>query len=142
MSSILKAREDANHESGARRQTNGEDRSKRLACSSLIRAARTCKRDAYAPVERPVGALQTARALLLSRSFLLFLMPKCPTCGKMTPWQDNPWRPFCSERCKLIDFDKWTSEEYRVPGQQINPAELPAEPTAPETGNLDETHRQ
>jgi len=51
-------------------------------------------------------------------------MAKCPTCGKSVEWKDNPWRPFCSERCKLIDFDKWTSEEYRVPGQRINPGEI------------------
>jgi len=51
-------------------------------------------------------------------------MAKCPTCGKSVEWQDNPWRPFCSERCKLIDFDKWTSEEYRVPGQSVNPGEM------------------
>jgi endogenous inhibitor of DNA gyrase (YacG/DUF329 family) len=51
-------------------------------------------------------------------------MPKCPTCGKPVEWQDNPWRPFCSERCKLIDFDKWTSEEYRVPGPHVDPADV------------------
>ncbi|HJZ79028.1 MAG TPA: DNA gyrase inhibitor YacG [Pyrinomonadaceae bacterium] len=61
-------------------------------------------------------------------------MPKCPTCGKQVEWNDNPWRPFCAERCKLIDFDKWTSEEYRVPGQRINPAEI-AEPTARRGGD-------
>jgi uncharacterized protein len=51
-------------------------------------------------------------------------MRKCPTCGKPIEWQNNIWRPFCSERCKLIDFGRWTSEEYRVPGQSINPAEI------------------
>lgn len=56
-------------------------------------------------------------------------MLKCPTCGKLVEWKDNPWRPFCSERCKLIDFDKWTSDEYRVPGQQINPAEIIEQPS-------------
>jgi uncharacterized protein len=50
-------------------------------------------------------------------------MPICPTCGKPTVRQENPWRPFCSERCKLIDFGRWTNEEYRVPGQKINPAD-------------------
>lgn len=55
-------------------------------------------------------------------------MPKCPTCGRPAEWQDNQWRPFCSERCQLIDFDKWTSDEYRVPGQSINPADMPAQP--------------
>ncbi|HXM48191.1 MAG TPA: DNA gyrase inhibitor YacG [Pyrinomonadaceae bacterium] len=48
-------------------------------------------------------------------------MPKCPTCGKPVEWQDNSYRPFCSERCKLIDFSRWANEEYRVPGQKINP---------------------
>ena len=42
---------------------------------------------------------------------------KCPTCGKPAEWQDNPHRPFCSERCKLIDFGKWANEEYRVPSE-------------------------
>jgi endogenous inhibitor of DNA gyrase (YacG/DUF329 family) len=62
-------------------------------------------------------------ALHFAFSFLLFPVRKCPTCGKPVEWKDNLWRPFCSERCKLIDFDKWTSEEYRMPGRQINSVE-------------------
>ena len=27
----------------------------------------------------------------------------------------NPYRPFCSERCKLIDLGQWASEAYRIP---------------------------
>jgi endogenous inhibitor of DNA gyrase (YacG/DUF329 family) len=50
-----------------------------------------------------------------------WLVPKCPTCGKPVEWQDNPARPFCSERCKLIDFGRWTNEEYRVPGRSVDP---------------------
>ena len=65
-------------------------------------------------------------------------MPKCPTCGKPVEWKDNQWRPFCSERCKLIDFDKWTSEEYRVAGQSVNPAEMPAQPDVREDETGDE----
>lgn len=42
----------------------------------------------------------------------------CPICKKKTTWEENPWRPFCSERCKLIDLGKWISEEYRVPGEK------------------------
>ena len=39
----------------------------------------------------------------------------CPTCGKEIEWDTaNPYRPFCSERCKLIDLGKWANEEYRV----------------------------
>ncbi|HEY6332089.1 MAG TPA: DNA gyrase inhibitor YacG [Blastocatellia bacterium] len=41
---------------------------------------------------------------------------KCPTCGKPAAWKDNPDRPFCSERCKLIDLANWSSEEYHISG--------------------------
>ncbi len=40
----------------------------------------------------------------------------CPICGKKSVWEDNPFRPFCSERCRLIDLGKWASEDYRIPG--------------------------
>jgi len=89
---------------------------------------------------RRYAAMRTSSVRLyfsLVPSYFSF-MPKCPTCGKPIEWQDNPWRPFCSERCKLLDFDKWTSEAYRVPGQKINPAEMPAQPSARDTGNEDE----
>ena len=42
------------------------------------------------------------------------LIMKCPICGKPTTWQDNPDRPFCSERCRIIDLARWASEEYSV----------------------------
>jgi len=39
-----------------------------------------------------------------------------PTCGKSLLWTSaNVWRPFCSERCKLIDLGAWATERYRVP---------------------------
>jgi len=39
----------------------------------------------------------------------------CPQCGKEHRWDaGNRFRPFCSERCKLIDLGKWANEEYRV----------------------------
>lgn len=41
----------------------------------------------------------------------------CPVCKKKTTWEENPWRPFCSERCKLIDLGKWATGEYRVPDE-------------------------
>ncbi len=50
---------------------------------------------------------------------------KCPTCGKNVKWQDNLNRPFCSERCKLVDLGKWVSEEYRVPGPEVAPESGP-----------------
>jgi endogenous inhibitor of DNA gyrase (YacG/DUF329 family) len=42
----------------------------------------------------------------------------CPICKKTTTWEENPWRPFCSEKCKLIDLGKWISEEYRIEGKE------------------------
>jgi endogenous inhibitor of DNA gyrase (YacG/DUF329 family) len=40
----------------------------------------------------------------------------CPTCGGESVYSpDNPYRPFCSERCKNVDFGAWAAESYRVP---------------------------
>ena len=40
---------------------------------------------------------------------------KCPQCGAPVAWTAaSRWRPFCSERCKLIDLGAWASERYRV----------------------------
>ena len=44
---------------------------------------------------------------------------KCPTCGKSIEWKDNPSRPFCCERCQLVDLGRWVEGEYRVPGEQL-----------------------
>lgn len=44
---------------------------------------------------------------------------RCPQCGAESPYStNNPWRPFCSERCKQIDLGAWASESYRIAGQQ------------------------
>jgi endogenous inhibitor of DNA gyrase (YacG/DUF329 family) len=42
---------------------------------------------------------------------------KCPTCGNTIKWEGNTYRPFCSERCKLLDLGAWVNEEYSVPGE-------------------------
>lgn len=39
----------------------------------------------------------------------------CPTCGKRTEYEGNEFRPFCSERCKLLDFGAWADEEFAIP---------------------------
>jgi len=44
---------------------------------------------------------------------------RCPQCGGESLWSaENKYRPFCSERCKLIDLGAWASEAYRVPVQE------------------------
>jgi uncharacterized protein len=40
----------------------------------------------------------------------------CPQCGAPVAWTpESRWRPFCSERCKLIDLGAWASDSYRAP---------------------------
>ncbi|MES1195869.1 MAG: DNA gyrase inhibitor YacG [Steroidobacter sp.] len=40
----------------------------------------------------------------------------CPTCKRNIEWSTaNKWRPFCSERCKLIDLGAWASEQHVIP---------------------------
>ena len=49
---------------------------------------------------------------------------KCPTCHKETEFEGNPFRPFCSERCKMIDLGRWSGEQYRVPSMEKPPEEI------------------
>ena len=43
----------------------------------------------------------------------------CPRCDTITEYSlENKWRPFCGERCKMIDLGKWAAEDYRVPQDQ------------------------
>ncbi|CAH1189952.1 DNA gyrase inhibitor YacG [Candidatus Nitrotoga sp. BS] len=51
----------------------------------------------------------------------------CPQCKKEVTWNnDSPYRPFCSERCKLIDLGQWASESYRIPQFESNSEEDPS----------------
>lgn len=47
----------------------------------------------------------------------------CPRCQQSTTWQNNPYRPFCSQRCKLIDLGAWASEEYKITTEALLPNE-------------------
>jgi endogenous inhibitor of DNA gyrase (YacG/DUF329 family) len=57
--------------------------------------------------------------------------PACVFCRKHPV--DRAWRPFCSERCKLLDLARWADGAYRVPGaaedSESEPGERP--PTDP-----------
>jgi uncharacterized protein len=56
---------------------------------------------------------------------------KCPTCGKETEYTPaNEFRPFCSERCKLIDFGAWADEEFALPDQSASLTEADLEKIA------------
>ena len=44
----------------------------------------------------------------------------CSTCKKAIEWSEKyPHRPFCSERCKLIDLGEWASESHKIEGQSL-----------------------
>lgn len=45
----------------------------------------------------------------------------CPHCGKTITWSEAfPERPFCSLRCREIDFGTWASEGYRIPAEPVD----------------------
>lgn len=46
---------------------------------------------------------------------------RCSRCRCEIAWEGNPFRPFCSEKCRIVDLGRWAMEEYRVPGK---PAEF------------------
>jgi endogenous inhibitor of DNA gyrase (YacG/DUF329 family) len=50
----------------------------------------------------------------------------CPICGTQIEWvATNAWRPFCSERCKLIDLGDWAAERHVIAGQH-SAADVPS----------------
>lgn len=51
---------------------------------------------------------------------------KCPICKKPVAWED-PFMPFCSERCKLIDLGNWASERYVITTPLKQEGESPGE---------------
>jgi len=58
---------------------------------------------------------------------------KCPTCKKETELTGNRFRPFCSERCKLIDLGRWAAGDFRIPTE-----ERPPDETEKPNGHLEE----
>jgi uncharacterized protein len=47
----------------------------------------------------------------------------CPTCKKKFNYYNSEWRPFCTEKCRLIDLGHWLSESYTVPVQKLTEEE-------------------
>lgn len=66
------------------------------------------------------------------------MIVKCPNCQREVSWESNPFRPFCSERCKLIDLGHWADEDYAVASEDNSPsrseADHPDEPVRPSEG--------
>jgi len=57
----------------------------------------------------------------------------CPTCNRPVAWTEaSKWRPFCSERCKLIDLGAWAAERHTVPGEPLTDDSTPSRDDADE----------
>ena len=66
---------------------------------------------------------------------------RCAICDRETTLDaSNDWRPFCSERCKLLDLSSWLDGEYVIPGRPTDGEPLPASPDA--TGSTRDPHGQ
>jgi endogenous inhibitor of DNA gyrase (YacG/DUF329 family) len=61
----------------------------------------------------------------------------CPQCSAPVVWNAAAkYRPFCSERCKLIDLGAWASESYRIPVADGSVANAPEDDTGSASGRL------
>lgn len=55
---------------------------------------------------------------------------RCPVCKKTIEYStDNQWRPFCSERCRLVDLGQWLEESYSIAGEPVPDALILDDPT-------------
>ena len=62
----------------------------------------------------------------------------CPACAREAAFDaSNPWRPFCSERCRITDLGAWATERYRIPARPAaEEGEAESGPDAgPQTGH-------
>jgi endogenous inhibitor of DNA gyrase (YacG/DUF329 family) len=57
------------------------------------------------------------------------MIVKCPTCKRPVEWSpESAYRPFCSDRCRLIDLGAWFGEQHRIPDESANASgESPAD---------------
>ncbi|HXJ32605.1 MAG TPA: DNA gyrase inhibitor YacG [Candidatus Eisenbacteria bacterium] len=45
---------------------------------------------------------------------------RCPICRREIVSKEEPHRPFCSERCRLLDLSAWISDRYRIAGEPLS----------------------
>lgn len=62
----------------------------------------------------------------LDTEYFVVMQLRCPICKTDILWEGNPYRPFCSERCRLVDLGAWTDDRYRIAGDE-NDDEQPGE---------------
>lgn len=63
-------------------------------------------------------------AALQAREYTFFVpVERCPTCHGAVDPAERRYRPFCSERCRMLDLSAWTSERYRIAGDPVPTAD-------------------
>jgi endogenous inhibitor of DNA gyrase (YacG/DUF329 family) len=51
---------------------------------------------------------------------------RCPICKKVADQNPaNRYRPFCSERCQMVDLGLWAGGDYRITGKSVEDREHP-----------------
>jgi uncharacterized protein len=58
---------------------------------------------------------------------------RCPVCKKVATWEGNPNRPFCSERCRLVDLGNWAAGKYSLPAEESETQENDEQQDSAET---------
>jgi endogenous inhibitor of DNA gyrase (YacG/DUF329 family) len=69
------------------------------------------------------------------------LRVKCPQCATIFSYYSSEFRPFCTERCKLIDLGHWFEESYRVP-EKNNKGELEKENEEEDSNNYEQNYSE
>lgn len=49
---------------------------------------------------------------------------QCPQCGNPAAWEENPFHPFCSKRCRLLDLGNWATERHRIPDRMATDGDV------------------
>jgi endogenous inhibitor of DNA gyrase (YacG/DUF329 family) len=66
----------------------------------------------------------------------MVLRLRCPTCKREIQWSDQfPYRPFCSDRCRLIDLGAWLSEKHAIAGEPAAEGPAAAAPESHDAGD-------
>lgn len=53
------------------------------------------------------------------------MIVRCPQCNKVIEYSaNNEYRPFCSERCRLIDLGEWMTEKNTIPDDETPASEM------------------
>lgn len=53
-----------------------------------------------------------------------FLEVDCPNCKKKFNYYSSEFRPFCTEKCRLIDLGQWLTESYSVKAEKVTEEEF------------------